>query len=138
MPGRKRKVPTPSSDSSSSDSSSTSSEKSKKVKAIIADLLPSKSRKLYEKTYADFLSFAKIKGQPSESDILLYMHDLAEIKKLGYKTLWQRYSMIKSGVQARHDTLVQMLSSRTLRAPKNNHMASCLHHSSSFLSFFHW
>ncbi|KAJ9454985.1 hypothetical protein DIPPA_63439, partial [Diplonema papillatum] len=106
MPGRKRKVPTPSSDSSSSDSSSTSSEKSKKVKAIIADLLPSKSRKLYEKTYADFLSFAKIKGQPSESDILLYMHDLAEIKKLGYKTLWQRYSMIKSGVQARHDTKV--------------------------------
>lgn len=110
MPGRKRKEPTPSeADSSDSSSTSDNASKVKKVKQIVGNLLPTKSRKLYEKTYEDFLSFAKIRGnrKPSEDDILLYMHDLAECKKLGYKTLWQRYSMIKSGLQARHDVTVE-------------------------------
>lgn len=109
MPGRKRRAPTPSSDSSSSadTSSSGSSDRQQKVKEITANLLPSKSRKLYEKTYDDFLSFTKIRGkdprQPTEDEILLYLHDLAENKKLAYKTLWQRYSMIKSAIQTHHD-----------------------------------
>lgn len=103
MPRQKRPVSESESDSSSSSSSSAAGKK-RKIQAITANLQPKKSAPLYEKAYADFLTFCKIRNRkPNENDVLLYLHHLAEVQKLGYKTLWTRFSMIKSSIQSKLD-----------------------------------
>lgn len=61
------------------------------------DLLPAKSRKLYEQAYDKFLSWkTEKKAITSENCLIVYFKDLME--KLKPSTIWSQYSMLKSTI----------------------------------------
>ncbi|KAJ8910073.1 hypothetical protein NQ315_004966 [Exocentrus adspersus] len=65
----------------------------------IAELLPSKSRKVYEKSYEDFITWCKqmkVSDDMSEKVFLAYFNEKS--KTVRASTLWANYSMLKSMV----------------------------------------
>lgn len=68
------------------------------------NLLPEKSRSLYEKTYAEFISWCNEKQVKhySETVLLAYFSDIA--KKGLIASLWPKYSMLKSTLILKNNT----------------------------------
>lgn len=63
----------------------------------VNELLPSKSRKVYEKAYEDFIKWCrqkKIQDNTNENVFLAYFNEKS--KTVRASTLWAHYSMIKS------------------------------------------
>lgn len=68
------------------------------AKAVTLELLPRKSREIYEKTFNDFLIWCTQKNivdnQINENVLLVYFKE--ESQKFCPSTLWSHYSMIRS------------------------------------------
>lgn len=68
---------------------------------ISMDLLPQKSKEIYNRAYRNFQNFMLEKGivNISENVLLAYMAELAKSKKCS--TLWSIYSMLRSTINLR-------------------------------------
>lgn len=69
------------------------------------NLLPSKSRKIYEKAYDDFAKWCLGKGvlqHYSENVLLAYFSENS--KRLKSSTLWSQYSMLKATISVKNNT----------------------------------
>ncbi len=74
-----------------------------KMAAIMEDLLPTTSRKQYERAWFDFDQWLKkndfptgVADEPTESAFVLYFKYLREEKQYKPSTLWSRYSMLNT------------------------------------------
>lgn len=67
------------------------------------NLLPEKSRKIYEKTYEEFMDWRMKKNTTSYSEnvLLAYFQEMSE--KLKSPTLWTKFSMLKSTLGIHHN-----------------------------------
>ncbi|RVE54348.1 hypothetical protein evm_000833 [Chilo suppressalis] len=67
------------------------------------NLLPEKSRKIYEKTYEEFMDWRMKKNTTSyfENVLLVYFQEMSE--KLKSPTLWTKFSMLKSILGIHHN-----------------------------------
>jgi hypothetical protein len=68
----------------------------KVAQKVVLDLLPTKSREIYETTYKRFMKWCEEKNIKtySENVLLVYFADLA--KKMKSSILWSQYSMVKA------------------------------------------
>lgn len=75
----------------------------KRAAEVGEELLPPKSRKLYEQQYDAFKKWCRLKnvGQPTENALLVYFNDKS--KAVCASTLWAHYSMLKSVINIRED-----------------------------------
>lgn len=89
-----------SSSSSSSTSSNSASSGSSSVDSQIGAMIPSRSRGIYEKTFKAFMATITGNRVPTERDVFDYIHGLSQ--ELSYKTLWTRFSIIKSMIDVHH------------------------------------
>lgn len=87
---------------------------------VNSDLLPSKSRKRYEKQYNQFLSWCKEKGVNSfrEEVFLAYFSELSKVLKSN--TLWSRYSMMKCLVKIKQNLDISKFYKLTSFLKKQN------------------
>lgn len=73
------------------------------AKAATLTLLPEKSRHLYDKTYAEFMSWCEEKNvfNYSETVLLAYFKSVAEKGYLA--SLWPKYSMLKATLNVKRN-----------------------------------
>lgn len=71
--------------------------------SAISNLLPAKSKQLYEKTYIQFRSWCTSKKvvKVSENAILAYLEEKS--KKVKPSTLWSTFSMLKSTLNVKEN-----------------------------------
>ncbi|KAF2879539.1 hypothetical protein ILUMI_26623, partial [Ignelater luminosus] len=76
-----------------------------------ANLLPSKSKKIYEKAYADFMQWCDRKGVSNYTENVLLTHfsEVSEIYKAS--SLWSYYSKIKSTLLIHRNVDISKFSS---------------------------
>lgn len=81
---------------------STPPEITKQAQLAVDNLLPVKSKKLYEKTYAQFMDWRSTKNTTSFSEdvVIVYFEELSSTKKAS--SLWTHYSMIRSTLNIKH------------------------------------
>lgn len=73
------------------------------AETAIGNLLPTKSKAIYNLAYDNFMQWRESKQIPSFSERLLlaYFNEMAE--RMKPSTLWSRYSMIKSVINNKHN-----------------------------------
>ena len=71
------------------------------MEAILEDIGPAKSSKVYNKAWADFRSFISNTGEPNEVDYMQYLDFLAREKKYQASSLWCTFSKL-NGMHQRH------------------------------------
>lgn len=90
-------------ESSDEELSATPPELIEAARNVELNLLPSKSRKVYNDTYNRFMDYCKDKGVSSfsESVLLSYFAQLSE--RLKCSTLWSTFSMLKATLTIHHN-----------------------------------
>lgn len=73
------------------------------AKKITLNLLPAKSRALYEKTYNEFVKWCKDNNvqAATEDSMLVYFDELCKVYKPS--SLWSKYSMIRANLVAKEN-----------------------------------
>jgi hypothetical protein len=75
----------------------------KAAEQVASELLPAKSRKIYEKQYQSFLKWCNEKNVEvySENALLVYFNEKSKVFRSS--TLWSHYSMLKAMLNNNHD-----------------------------------
>lgn len=95
--------------------------------SAIADLIPTKSKRQYEKSYSEFNDWCRKKNVKTVSENILLAYLLEKSKTVKSSTLWSTYSMlkcmlnIKDGIDVRKFTkLVPFLKKSVGYRPKKS------------------
>lgn len=86
-----------------SDREDTSSTLEEAAREAINECLPSKSIKLYEKQYDDFVKWCNSKGTRNFTENVLLVYFSEKSKSVASSTLWSYYSMLKSMILVKKD-----------------------------------
>lgn len=73
------------------------------AKNINLNLLPAKSKLIYEKRYSNFISWCEKKKIKSYSESVLLVYFDQELKQLQSSSLWSIYSMLRSTLCYKHN-----------------------------------
>lgn len=92
----------------------------KAAEEVTKEILPSKSRKIYEQQYETFLKWCREKEVTNFSEDALLVFFSEKAKKVASSTIWSHYSMIKTMLNVKHNIDLSKFSKLTSLLKRKN------------------